>query len=186
MISTFHKDHPEKLIATSLLLDSTPPMAKPSVKPAKASAKQKQGRPTSSTKQAKEWDIGQWDFSFSILVRLESFFTNSMSFKKDAYSASSSNSVSSLSISSILPLCLLSMSNTLPLCFLSMSGTLPPIFRFSSSVSYWVRRFFIRLILRFSFLVSHWVRRFFIHHALSTKLRKLYLCMLTRSAELVF
>ena len=101
MISTFHKDYPEKPTATSPPLDSVPLMAKPSVKPpVKPSAKQKQGRPISSTKQAKEWDIGQWGFSLPVLVRLEGFFTNfvsfgsftnSVSFEKDAHSASSSN-----------------------------------------------------------------------------------------------
>ena len=55
MISAFHKDHPEKLTATSPLLDSATPMAKPSVKPpVKPSAKQKRGRPIGSTKQVKE------------------------------------------------------------------------------------------------------------------------------------
>ena len=101
MISTFHKNHPEKPKATSLLLDSAPPMAKPSIKPlVKPPAKQKRGRLTHSTKQAKKWDIGQWRFSFLVLIRLESFFTNSVSFGSftnsvsfggDAHSASSSN-----------------------------------------------------------------------------------------------
>ena len=50
MISTFHKDHPEKSTASSPPLDSTPPMAKPLVKPVKPFAKQKQGRPTKLTK----------------------------------------------------------------------------------------------------------------------------------------
>ena len=60
MISTFHKDHSEKSTVTSSLLDSAPPMAKPSVKrPVKLSTKQKWGRPIGSTKQAKEWDIGR-------------------------------------------------------------------------------------------------------------------------------
>ena len=54
MISTFHKDYPEKPTATSFPLDSAPPMAKPIVKPTKSSAKRKQGGPTSSMKQAKE------------------------------------------------------------------------------------------------------------------------------------
>ena len=40
MISTFHKDHPKKPMATSPLLNSAPPMAKSSVKPVKPSAKQ--------------------------------------------------------------------------------------------------------------------------------------------------
>ena len=52
MICTFHKDYPEKPMATSLSLDSALPMAKPSVKLVKPSAKQKRGRPTGSTKQA--------------------------------------------------------------------------------------------------------------------------------------
>ena len=47
MISTFHKDHPEKPMATSSPFDSTPPMTKLSVKP---SAKQKLGHPIGSTK----------------------------------------------------------------------------------------------------------------------------------------
>ena len=59
MISTFHKDYPEKPTATFFPLDSAPHMAKqslkPSVKPSvKPSAKQKQGRPISSTKRAKK------------------------------------------------------------------------------------------------------------------------------------
>ncbi len=47
LISTFHRDYPEKLTATSLPIDSAPLMARPTVKPrAKASStKQKQGRP---------------------------------------------------------------------------------------------------------------------------------------------
>ena len=43
MISMFQKDQPEKPTATILLLDSALPMAKPSIKPAKPSRKQKQG-----------------------------------------------------------------------------------------------------------------------------------------------
>ena len=50
MISTFHKDHLEKPMTTFPLLNSDPPMAKPSVKLIKLSMKQKQGRLTSSTK----------------------------------------------------------------------------------------------------------------------------------------
>ena len=94
IISTFHKDYLEKPMATSPPLNSAPPMAKPSVKLVKLSAKQKQGCLTGSMKQAKEWDIGQWDFFFPILVRLEGFFTNFVSFEKDAYSVLSFNSVS--------------------------------------------------------------------------------------------
>ena len=70
MISTFHKDHPEKPTATSLSLDSTPPMAKSSVKPpVKPFMKQKRNRLIGATKQANEWDIGQWGFSFPVLVK---------------------------------------------------------------------------------------------------------------------
>ena len=41
MISTFYKNYPKKPIATSLSLNFTLPKAKPSVKPAKPSIKQK-------------------------------------------------------------------------------------------------------------------------------------------------
>ena len=88
-------------MATSLPLDSAPSMAKPLVKPlVKFFTKRKQGRLIGSIKQAKEWDIRQWDFSFPILIRLKGFFTNFMSFGsfanfvsfgRDAHSASSSN-----------------------------------------------------------------------------------------------
>ena len=55
MIFTFHKDHPEKPTATFPLLNSAPPMAKPSVKPTvKLSTKQKQGHLIDLTKQTKE------------------------------------------------------------------------------------------------------------------------------------
>ena len=88
----FFTDHPEKPTATFPPLDSAPPMAKPSVKPpVKPSAKRKRGRPIGSTKRAKKWDIGQWGFSFPVLVRLEGFFINSVSFRRDAHSASSCN-----------------------------------------------------------------------------------------------
>ena len=39
IISIFHKDHPKKPTAISSPLNSAPPMAKPSVKPAKSSIK---------------------------------------------------------------------------------------------------------------------------------------------------
>ena len=85
MISLFHKDHLEKPMAISPLFNFAPPMTKPLVKPAKLFVKQKQDRLTSSTKTAKEWDIGQWGFFFPILVRLEDFFTNSVSFERDVH-----------------------------------------------------------------------------------------------------
>ena len=43
MVSTFHKDHPEKLTATSIPLNSASPMAKLMIQ---LPAKQKQGQPT--------------------------------------------------------------------------------------------------------------------------------------------
>ncbi len=46
LISNFHCDHPEKPTATSPLIDSALPMAKPIVKPrAETSSKRKRGRP---------------------------------------------------------------------------------------------------------------------------------------------
>ena len=45
LISLFHKDHPDKPTATSLAIDTTPPMARPT-KP----FKQKKGRPTGRLK----------------------------------------------------------------------------------------------------------------------------------------
>ena len=43
MVSTFYKDHPKKPTATSVPLDSAPPMAKPTIQ---LPAKQKRGQPT--------------------------------------------------------------------------------------------------------------------------------------------
>ena len=94
MIFTFHKNHQEKPMATSFPLNSAPRMAKPSVKFVKPSTKQKWGHLTSPTKRAKEWDIRQWGFSFPVLVRLEGFFINSVSFGRDAHSVLFSNFVS--------------------------------------------------------------------------------------------
>ena len=54
LISSFHKDHPDKPTATSPAIDTAPPMARPTVKPA-GPPKQKQGRPANSTnKRAKK------------------------------------------------------------------------------------------------------------------------------------
>ena len=55
LINFFDKDHPEKSTATSLPINSAPPMARPTVKPtAKATSTQKQGRPANSaSKRAK-------------------------------------------------------------------------------------------------------------------------------------
>ena len=46
MVTTFHKDHPEKPTATLAPLDSVPPMAKPTTQ---LPPKRKQGRPTGRT-----------------------------------------------------------------------------------------------------------------------------------------
>ena len=55
LISSFHKDHPEKPTATSPPVDFALPMAKPTVKPtAKATTKRKRGRSANSvSKRAK-------------------------------------------------------------------------------------------------------------------------------------
>ena len=55
LISSFHKDHPEKPTATSLPVDSALPMARPTVKPARLITKQKRGRlANSANKQVKK------------------------------------------------------------------------------------------------------------------------------------
>ena len=52
LIGSFHKDHPDKPTATSLSINTVPPMARPIVK---LPAKQKRGRPANSTnKRAKK------------------------------------------------------------------------------------------------------------------------------------
>ena len=54
LISSFHKDHPDKPTATSPAIDTAPPMARPTVKPAEP-PKQKRGRLANSTnKRAKK------------------------------------------------------------------------------------------------------------------------------------
>ena len=63
LVSTFHKEHPEKPTATSPLTDSAPPRARPTVKPKTkpfselSAAKRKRGRPAKASganKQAKK------------------------------------------------------------------------------------------------------------------------------------
>ena len=49
LISSFHKDRPDKPTATSLAIDTTPPMARPTVKPTEP-LKRKRGRPTGLAK----------------------------------------------------------------------------------------------------------------------------------------
>ena len=62
LISSFHKDHPDKPTATSEAIDTAPPMARPTIKPAAkptvrpTAPKQKRGRPPgkSTNKRAKK------------------------------------------------------------------------------------------------------------------------------------
>ena len=69
LVSTFHKEHPEKPTATSPPTDSAPPRARPTVKPTgkpfpePSAAKRKRGRPAKASganKQAKK----SWTFDF--------------------------------------------------------------------------------------------------------------------------
>ena len=54
LISSFHKDYPDKPTTTSPAIDTAPPMARPTVKPT-GPPKRKQGQPANSTnKQAKK------------------------------------------------------------------------------------------------------------------------------------
>ena len=55
LISSFHKDHPEKPTATSLAINTVPPMAQPTIRPTAEPTKQKRGQPANSTnKRAKK------------------------------------------------------------------------------------------------------------------------------------
>ena len=55
LISSFYKNHLDKSTATSPAINTAPPMARPTIKPAKPS-KRKRGRSANSTnKQAKKW-----------------------------------------------------------------------------------------------------------------------------------
>ena len=58
LISSFHKDHPDKPTATSEAIDTAPPMARPTIKPAAkpTAPKQKRGQPpgNSNNKRAKK------------------------------------------------------------------------------------------------------------------------------------
>ena len=58
LITSFHKDHPDKPTAASPAIDTTPPMARPTIRPIVKSSepsKEKQGQPANNTnKQAKK------------------------------------------------------------------------------------------------------------------------------------
>ena len=55
LINSFHKDRPEKPIATFPPIDSAPPMARPTIKPTQPITKQKQDRlANSANKRAKK------------------------------------------------------------------------------------------------------------------------------------
>ncbi len=54
LISTFHRNHPEKSTATFLPINSVPPMARPKVKPrAEVSSKQKRSKPAKDSSTSK-------------------------------------------------------------------------------------------------------------------------------------
>ena len=88
LISLFHKNHPEKPIATSPPVDSTPPMTRPTVKPAKPIWMRKRGQPiNNANKQAKK----NWTFcSFSHVASPRPWLLNFIkkrwfSFSKSVY-----------------------------------------------------------------------------------------------------
>ena len=61
LISSFHKDHSDKLTAISKVINTAPPMARPTVKPT-GPPKQKQGQPANSSN---KWIKKSWaEFDF--------------------------------------------------------------------------------------------------------------------------
>ena len=62
LISSFHKNHPDKPTATSPAIDNAPPMARPTVKPAEP-PKQKRGRPANNTNKRAKKNRAVFDFS---------------------------------------------------------------------------------------------------------------------------
>ena len=61
LISSFHKDHPDKPTATSPAIDTAPPMARPTVKPTEP-LKRKRGRPANSTNKRAKKNWAAFDF----------------------------------------------------------------------------------------------------------------------------
>ena len=60
MISCFYKEHPAKPLVTFPLIDSAPPIARPTIRP--TFFKRKQGRPAGgANKQAKNWVLDTYD-----------------------------------------------------------------------------------------------------------------------------
>ena len=49
LVSTFHKEHPDKPTATSPPVNSAPPMAKPTIRPEARNNKRKRGRPAKAS-----------------------------------------------------------------------------------------------------------------------------------------
>ena len=78
LISSFHKDHPDKPTATSEAIDTAPPMARPTIKPAAkptvkpTAPKRKRGRPPgkSTNKRAKKnWAAFDFYRVFGFFIR---------------------------------------------------------------------------------------------------------------------
>ena len=63
LISSFHKDHPDKPTATSPAIDTAPPMARPTVKPT-GPPKRKRGRPANSTNKRAKKNWAAFDFYY--------------------------------------------------------------------------------------------------------------------------
>ena len=61
LISFFHKDHPNKPTVISPIIDTAPPMVRPTVTPTEP-LKQKQGRPTNSTNKRAKKNLAAFDF----------------------------------------------------------------------------------------------------------------------------
>ncbi len=85
-ISTFHHDHPEKPIASSPPIDSTPPMARPTVKlkAETSSTKQKRSKPANSTSKCIKKN---WISSFYLIFGSVSIASKRFSQSRDPRSA---------------------------------------------------------------------------------------------------
>ena len=73
LISSFHKDHPDKPTATFLVIDTAPPMVRSTIRSTAKSSeppKQKQGQPANNTNKRAKKNWAMFDF-------LSCFWTNS-------------------------------------------------------------------------------------------------------------